>query len=271
MKKLGHKYINIQNNSVITAADLIKCKNNELVRMAYIAAKINKLSIAENITKSLITSVKSAGEAALISKMFVDISKNYLSVIAAKEANRKGLQIIKYSHPLIKHVDHIEDIEKSLILAIIRQESVFNENAKSGAGAMGIMQILPNTAIEVSNELNLLYKTDNLIVNSKYNITIGSHYLKKILKYFDGSYILAIASYNAGMTNVKKWIEEYGDPRYYNDIDDIIEWIETIPFYETRNYVQRVIENIQIYRLILSKKNQTELNIENDLITDFIL
>ena len=138
--------------------------------------------------------------------------------------------------------------DQSLIHSVIRQESQFDPKAGSHAGAKGLMQLMPYTAKRVSQGLNLEYSKNKLTENPKYNVILGSTYLDILLSNLDGSYILTLAAYNAGESRVAAWIKKYGDPRK----DDInpVDWIELIPFKETRNYVQRVLENIQVYNFI---------------------
>ena len=130
-----------------------------------------------------------------------------------------------------------------MLHAVITVESWYNPNAVSRTGAMGLMQLMPETAKRygVNNRRDV-----------KENINGGSHYLSELLRMFNNNIRLALAAYNAGPTRVRKWMRELGDPREFEV--DVIDWVERIPFKETRNYVQRVLENLQVYRQILSKK-----------------
>ena len=138
--------------------------------------------------------------------------------------------------------------DQSLIHSVIRQESQFDPKAGSHAGAKGLMQLMPYTAKRVSQGLNLEYSKNKLTENPNYNVILGSAYLDILLSNLDGSYILTLAAYNAGESRVAAWIKKYGDPR--KDDIDAVDWIELIPFKETRNYVQRVLENVQVYSFI---------------------
>jgi soluble lytic murein transglycosylase len=128
-----------------------------------------------------------------------------------------------------------------------RQESAFDREAVSSAGALGLMQLMPKTAKTVARALRLQFSKRRLTTDRSYNVTIGRAYLNGLLGDFSGSYVLAICAYNAGPARVRQWIRDYGDPR--SDKVDVIDWIESIPISETRNYVQRVLENLQLYRL----------------------
>ena len=133
-----------------------------------------------------------------------------------------------------------------------KQESEFFSNAKSRVGALGILQVMPKTAKLVSKKLGINYNKKLLANNPNYNIKIASTYLYYLLEEFNGSLVLALASYNAGPTRVTRWIKTYGNP---NDKDiDTIDWIEKIPFRETRNYVQRILENYVVYQKVLQDR-----------------
>jgi soluble lytic murein transglycosylase len=137
-------------------------------------------------------------------------------------------------------------VETPLVLAIIRQESAFDVTATSPAGAQGLMQLMPGTARDVSAKLGIPYSPTSLIASPEYNVNLGSSYIREMLQRFEGSYILALAAYNAGPSRVNQWIASNGDPR--TSTEAAVDWIEMIPFSETRNYVQRCLENLQVYR-----------------------
>ena len=139
-----------------------------------------------------------------------------------------------------------------LILAIIRQESEFDRKAYSYAGARGMMQLMKYTAKLVAKQSKLPYSISRLTSDPEYNIKLGSYYFNSLLIDYDGVYPFAIAAYNAGPNRVKTWRRINGDPTK-NEID-YVDWIELIKFKETRNYVQRVLENYNVYRYILEKK-----------------
>ena len=136
--------------------------------------------------------------------------------------------------------------ERGLLLALARQESNMDPLAKSRAGALGLMQLMPRTARGESRSLRIRNSRSRLTRDPSYNIKLGRAYLKGLLEKFNGSYILAIAAYNAGPNAVKRWMRKSGNPRSAKR--DVIDWIELIPYPETRNYVQRVLENLQVYR-----------------------
>ena len=141
--------------------------------------------------------------------------------------------------------------KSELILAVIRQESEFDEEATSYVGARGLMQLMTYTAKIVAKQAKLSY-SKNKLKNPDYNIKLGSYYLAGLLENYEGSYPFALAAYNAGPKRVKYWKKINGDPQ--KGKINYVDWIELIKFKETRNYVQRVLENVNVYRYILSGK-----------------
>ncbi len=154
-----------------------------------------------------------------------------------------------------------DPMERAIVHAIARQESAFDPTAVSHAGARGLMQMMPATARETARRASLPFDWPRLGRDARYSAQMGAAHLNDLLKEWRGSYILTFAAYNAGSGNVKKWIEAYGDPR--RPEVDAVDWIERIPFYETRNYVQRVMENLQVYRQRLNQR--TAYLIDHDL------
>jgi soluble lytic murein transglycosylase len=133
----------------------------------------------------------------------------------------------------------------TIIHAITRQESQFDRQAISRAGARGLMQLMPPTARDTADKAGLTYDFDRLTSDPEYNIMLGSTFFARMLDNYGGNYVLAVAAYNAGPGNVRKWLTANGDPRMPGV--DVIDWIEAIPFSETRGYVQRVLENAVVY------------------------
>lgn len=198
---------------------------------------------------------------AWIADLAHSLARPDLAIAVTKQAQRANIPLLDQGYPILD----LPDVkpEPALILAMTRQESELNQGAISSAGAHGLMQILPQTARSVSRSLRLHYSQARLLNDPVYNLQIGSAYLDQMLTEFNGSYILALAAYNAGPSRVHRWIREYGRPGGESDTDTI-DWIESIPIYETRNYVQRIFENLQIYRLKLNGGNPA-LRISDDL------
>jgi soluble lytic murein transglycosylase len=147
------------------------------------------------------------------------------------------------------------------VFAIARQESAFNPRAVSSAKALGLMQVLPGTGRQIAKKFGFAFDRNRMLSDPSYNAQMGAAELGDVLESYRGSYILSFVAYNAGRGRVKQWIEKYGDPR--DPSVDPIDWVERIPFSETRNYVQRVIENMQVYRTQLG--HGSRLMIEADL------
>ncbi|MBB4015643.1 soluble lytic murein transglycosylase [Chelatococcus caeni] len=158
-------------------------------------------------------------------------------------------------------VDDAGAVERAMVLAIARQESAFEPGAISPAGARGLMQLMPATARETAKRAGLAFDLNRLTADPAYNATLGTAHLGELVGYWRGSYILTFAAYNAGPGNVRRWIAAYGDPR--SPGVDPVDWVERIPFNETRNYVQRVMENLQVYRERVD--GRTALLIDEDL------
>ncbi|MGD0144920.1 MAG: lytic transglycosylase domain-containing protein [Rhizomicrobium sp.] len=172
-----------------------------------------------------------------------------IAVRVAKEASYNNVLLLAYTHPVIP-VPGYAGVgiapEPAYVLGIIRQETEFDPDAVSGAGALGIMQVMPFTARRSAGLAGVEYRPSDLTGDPVYNMQLGMAELGSDLSDWGGSYILAAAAYNAGPGNVKKWIAAHGDPR--DSRVDPIDWIEQIPFNETRNYVERVLENTEVYR-----------------------
>lgn len=190
------------------------------------------------------------GQFMLAARLAREIQRPDLEVEAAKRASYAGVNLIAEGYP-IPTLPKGGGVETPLLLAMTRQESAFANQAVSRAGARGLMQLMPHTALRIAKALHLRFSQKRLTTDRRYNVMLGRAYLNDLLADFSGSYVLAIAAYNAGPARVKDWISLYGDPRSASV--NAIDWIESIPYAETRNYVQRVLENLQIYRMRLSK------------------
>ncbi|MEM6383799.1 MAG: transglycosylase SLT domain-containing protein [Pseudomonadota bacterium] len=142
-------------------------------------------------------------------------------------------------------------LPREVAYAIARQESGFNATARSRAGALGLMQLMPETARRVARQMGVSHATGRLTSDPAHNVALGSFHLDELIATYEGSYILTFIAYNAGPGRVPQWIERFGDPR--SGQVDVIDWIELIPFSETRSYVQRVLENITVYQTLLAR------------------
>ncbi|MGB1548214.1 MAG: lytic transglycosylase domain-containing protein [Alphaproteobacteria bacterium] len=185
-----------------------------------------------------------------------------LAVRVTKQAQRQNIPLFVRGYPVLDLPNEGPLPEPALVLAVTRQESAMDKQAVSSAGARGLMQLLPQTARSVSRSLRIRYSKGKLTNDPDYNLRLGGAYLSGLIKEFDGSYVLALAAYNAGPSRVRRWVRELGHPRESGA--NAIDWIESIPVYETRNYVQRILENLQIYR-VRTNGGKFVLQTSNDL------
>ena len=175
------------------------------------------------------------------------IAATHVTVRAGKVAVRAGAFAPEVAYPTIYIPESATRFAPpELILGVSRQESEFNPRAYSRAGARGLMQLIPSTAELTARKERLPYRRSALLNDPDYNMQIGAAHLSHLLRDFNGSYPMVFAAYNAGPHRVRRWIQEFGDPRSAGV--DPVDWVEQIPFSETRNYVQRVLENMQVYR-----------------------
>lgn len=179
----------------------------------------------------------------LVAQLAQEIGRRDLAVILGEEAQAKGH--VNFEGIAFPTMPVPPGADWTMVHAITRQESQFAQNAISHAGASGLMQLMPGTAREQAGRLGLSWSQSALISDAGYNIQLGDGYFARMLSYYNGSYPLAAAAYNAGPGNVNKWLAAYGDPR--NGGIGWVEWIEKLPIFETRNYVQRVLQNAAVY------------------------
>ncbi|HEX9159877.1 MAG TPA: lytic transglycosylase domain-containing protein [Rhizomicrobium sp.] len=206
-----------------------------------------------------------AGHVKCLAADLVRMGYREVAVRVAKEASYNGIFLPEYSHPIIsvpRYTGPGEAPELAVVLAIIRQETEFDPDAVSAAGARGIMQVMPDSAQRLARLSGVEYRFSELTGNPQYAMELGMGELSGDLAEWGGSYVLAAAAYNAGRGNARKWIADIGDPR--SPLADPVDWIEQIPFGETRNYVQRVLENTEVYRNRLAGRDEP-LEIMRDL------
>ncbi|MDO6586570.1 lytic transglycosylase domain-containing protein [Salipiger sp. 1_MG-2023] len=185
-------------------------------------------------------------------RMLEEMQLPHVQVMLGKRAARYGMELpgpYYALHPQIVATQF--PVPKELVLAIARRESEFDPVVVSHAGARGLMQLMPGTAKDVSGWLGIDYSLDRLTSDPAYNATLGSTYLASLAKRFDGNIVMMAAGYNAGPGRPIRWMDAYGDPR--NGEIDVVDWIELIPFNETRNYVMRVAESLPVYRARLGE------------------
>jgi soluble lytic murein transglycosylase len=221
--------------------------------------------LAAPLYRELAETLTSEGDLDALAQIAAEKGDVRALLTVGKTAVQRGFPMDNHAFPLIGvpvfEMPEQAGIDRSFVYAIARQESAFDPRAVSSAGAKGLMQLMPATARVTASRAGMDWDPDRLLSDAAYNARIGATHLRDLVQDWKGSYILSIASYNAGPGNVKKWIEAYGDPR--SSAVDPIDWVERIPFTETRNYVQRVMENLQVYRSRLGE--QSTLLIDTDL------
>ena len=206
-----------------------------------------KRTEANEIYKELISKIlKNKGEIAEVVEIASLSDDEKLIVPLSKLASYKSVFFVDYLFPILRMVKKT-DKNIALIHSIIKQESGFIVHAESSVGAIGFMQIMPATAKSLCKQLKITYNQYKLKHDPQYNIKLGSFYINQLINQFNGSKILAIASYNAGPKATNKWINDFGDPRQSQNMEEVIDWMESITYKETRNYVQRILENLIVY------------------------
>ncbi|QNE33282.1 lytic transglycosylase domain-containing protein [Sphingomonas sp. NBWT7] len=219
----------------------------ETVRAAQFLGAIGQYQDQSAFVKVIAGSVSSDADHFLSDELSRTIRRPDLAVMVGRAAMQNGLtDYSAIAFPTVA-VPSGYDNQWTMIHAIARQESQFDRAAISSAGARGLMQLMPGTAREQAGKIGLPYDTGRLISDTSYNAQLGSSYFRRVFDSY-GSYPLAVAAYNAGPGNVNKWLRANGDPRTGGV--DMVDWIEAIPFTETRNYVQRVLENAVVYDLM---------------------
>lgn len=189
--------------------------------------------------------VTAPGETLLLAQLAGELKRPDVALTIGRRAAESGVTLGDALFPVVD-LGSTGSIERALALALTRQESGFNAAAVSSSGALGLMQLLPATAREVAAKMSLPFIESKLTSDPAYNVALGTQYLGQMLKRFGGSYEIALAAYNAGPNRVARWIDSMGDPRTTKI--DMVDWIELIPARETRNYVQRIMGDLVVYR-----------------------
>lgn len=236
---------------VTAAGDTADFERQELVRAILILNAAGEDDLVKTFFVTLANRATTLQSYVLLAELAERIGRPDLGVTIAKIASYANVSMLRAGYPLTR-VPRNAGAEQALLLAITRQESAFDTNAVSPTGARGLMQLEPGTAAQTARKLGLPFKVKHLTDNGFFNVTLGQAYLDDLIARFNGSYVLAIAAYNAGPARVAQWVDQFGDPRVAGV--DTVDWIEKIPFGETRNYVQRVLENLQVYRLRIGRR-----------------
>lgn len=243
-------------------AQLQQFQNDARVKVVYMLAEMGKEDEAYTFIRHLIEGSRNSAAAKMTAELALTFNRQDLVLQASKEALKNHIVLPQTSYPFYS-VTFRPAVEEPLMWAITRQESLFNPTVESSAGAKGMMQVLPSTAREIARKNDIPYHQSKLS-DPMYNLRIGSAYLGEMVRHFNGSYILAIAAYNAGPGRSRQWQAKFGHPG--RSPEEAVDWIERIPFSETRNYVQRVLENLQVYRALVDPQKGQYIQLEKDLV-----
>jgi soluble lytic murein transglycosylase len=258
--KLGRTDLRLHASQKIATGD----ERCEAIRVVELLYALGESEMALPLISSTAENVNGEDQLAALAAVTTSNHDAHATLVAGKFAINRGFALDAMAFPSFGvpgYQPTDKSVDKSIVYSITRQESAFHSNALSTAGALGLMQLMPATARRTAAHAGLEFDQNRLTSDPSYNAQVGSTHLGELLLEHGGSYVLTFAAYNAGGKRVKEWIDAYGDPR--DPRVDPIDWIELIPISETRNYVQRILENLQIYRLRLGERST--LLIESDL------
>jgi len=234
----------------IAGLDARVFSNRELVQVTELLADIGLSERGDAFVRRIAELARTPEDALLAMKLAKTNNSLAAEVSVSKKLMQGGMPVLADGFPVISQLGP-KTPEPALIHSIIRQESMFDAGAVSPSGALGLMQLMPGTARGVAGKMKIKrFNPGNLTSDPRTNVVLGSNYLADLVDKYSGSYVMAIAGYNAGPGRVNGWLGENGDPR--PKLEDTIDWVEKISVSETRNYVQRVMENLQIYRARLA-------------------
>ncbi len=224
--------------------------SQDVMKAIVLAQKADFENLQSLFLYDLARQIESAPEMILLCELAIRVAPRHRAVRMAKVAMNRGFPVEDYAYPdalpEFKVLADGEAIENALVHALTRQESEFNPAIVSSAGAVGLMQLLPSTAKMVARQYDLKFSKKKLSDDPAYNVALGTAFLQRLIHNYDGSYIMALAGYNAGPGRIRQWVKQFGDPR--DKEVDPIDWIERIPFTETREYVHKIMESAQVYR-----------------------
>lgn len=262
--KLGLGDMLLQATPVLSPAQRTKGLRDEVVRAVELLYHLNERDLAAIMAADSGEYSSDHVKLALIGELTARYSDGRSMLLLGKGALGRALPFDVYAFPTVgmpRYEPIGPPIEPALLYSIARQESGFNPKIISSANALGLMQVTPEAGKYVTGKFKVPFDQKRLLQDIVYNTQVGAAELGDVLRDYRGSFILAFAAYNAGRGRVKEWLAKYGDPR--DPKIDPIDWVERIPFSETRNYVQRVMENLQVYRVRFG--GSPRLTIEADL------
>jgi soluble lytic murein transglycosylase len=253
--RLGRMDLPLRPVPGIESKTLARLQQSPAVEALRILKELDQPQLALSLFKEMAQTLPTASEVAAMGDLARKGQNAKATLILGKTAVQRGFPLDIHAYPTFgvpKVEAKFEGVDQALVHAIARQESEFDPEARSHMGARGLMQMMPATARETARKIGKPFEVNKLTDDPTYNATLGAAHLSELLKEWKGSYIMTFAAYNAGSGNVRKWIKAYGDPR--TPQIDPVDWVERIPFSETRDYVQRVMENMQVYRQRFDEK-----------------
>ena len=228
-----------------TAAERKNFDEAELPRLIRMLAAANADDLVRNFVRYLAQTTEDRATLTQIGQLARDLDRPDLAVYTARKASQHHVFLTESGYPPLPR-NRYRPLDPAVVMAVVRQESAFDLEAHSHAGALGLMQLMPTTAKRIARVSQVSYNKSRLTQDPEYNLHLGQQYLVTLMDKFNGSLPMTFAGYNAGPHRVKRWMRNYGDPR--TSLEEAIDWIEMIPFNETRNYVQRVMENVIVYQ-----------------------
>ncbi|MCJ8310781.1 MAG: lytic transglycosylase domain-containing protein [Hyphomicrobiales bacterium] len=261
-RKLGRSAIDV---SRARPTDNVRAQfpRYELVQAIAKLESAGRESLARPIYRHLARRLNDPGELALLAARAERSGDHQLSLQVGKIGFIRGMNVDTLAWPIgaIPKSARTSGAGLPLAYAVARQESTFRVDARSSANALGLLQLLPSTAKRTARNIGVKYSRNKLVTSASYNVQLGTAYLDQQMERFGGSYILTFVAYNAGPLRAQEWIERFGDPRG-KSLEFAIDWVEQIPYAETRNYVQRVMENYQVYK---TRLKGAKLSTDRDL------
>lgn len=262
-ERLGDRKIHFGPPIVPAAEDIAAFEASPMIRALRLIGAADEMGLYRTFSHHLDDNLSTPAEFELLAQLNHQYDQPDTAVRAGKAGLFKGVLAPEAAYPVLMHpLSRQPEVERAFILAITRQESEFNPKARSPVGALGLMQFMPATARNEARLRGMPYQQSWLTEDPAYNMTLGGLHLDTLLRQFNGSYIMTAAAYNAGPSRPSQWVRDYGDPRT-GQIDPV-DWVEFVPFSETRNYIQRVLENIQVYRHRINGE-EADIQITEDL------
>ena len=262
--RIGRPDFTVRAAPAASAAQRAAFARDEGVQIFKLLQKLDKTALTVALANDLAERLPDAASVGMLAEVARADGDARTMTVIGKVALSRGLPLEAEAFPTIgvpRYQPIAQDVDRALVFAITRQESMFNASEVSSAGAAGLMQVMPATGRTIANRTGARLDPAQLRTNPTVNVQFGAAELRALLDNYQNNYVLTFAGYNAGRGNVAKWIAQYGDPRDSNV--DPIDWVERIPFSETRNYVQRVMENAQVYKARFGTRGS--LQIEADL------